>query len=141
MDALTSLVKQIESEDLACRAAYMLDLSGSGDRSSDSTTTTETDVKLGLKPLIERLDRYLDVAIVEKSLASATNPFVQLPPPFEPVPVKPILFDLALNYVNFPSLADKVDSSGLAKDAGSGLAGLVRGWLWGKSNAQSDSKS
>lgn len=97
-----------------------------------------------LQPLIDRLDTYLDPKSVEKSLLTLAYPFVSLPPSFEPVPVKPILFDLALNHVNFPSLVDKLDqksgAASVAGKAGAGIAGFVRGWFWGSSEDATNTK-
>ncbi|CAL8105455.1 unnamed protein product [Calicophoron daubneyi] len=129
---LKNLITLIEAEDLTCRAAYMLDLSEAGDHTptTAASETAESDSKLAHKALVDRMDSFLDPKAVEKSLSLLANPFVPLPPSFEPIPVKPVLFDLALNHVNFPSLADKIEKkSDGAKD--SGIAGLVRGWLWG----------
>ncbi|GAA49270.1 signal recognition particle subunit SRP68 [Clonorchis sinensis] len=109
---LTSLITQTEAEDLTCRAVYMLDLSDSGDRPFD---TSESENKLSQKVLLDRLDHYVECNAVEKSFTTQPYPFVQLPPHFEPVPVKPIFFDLALNHVNFPSLTEKT-STGTSKD-------------------------
>ncbi|KAL3877845.1 hypothetical protein ACJMK2_035489 [Sinanodonta woodiana] len=74
------------------------------------------------KPLIERLDQYVEDA----SLISKKPNLVHFPPDFEPIPCRPLFFDLALNNVDFPSLEDKMES----KKTG-GLTGFVKGWLWG----------
>ena len=75
------------------------------------------------QPLIERLDEY----VIDTSLN--TKPHLShFPPDFEPVPCKPLFFDLALNHVQFPSFKDHFDGS----KKGSGLTGMVKGWLWGK---------
>ncbi|CAF0816975.1 unnamed protein product [Didymodactylos carnosus] len=59
------------------------------------------------KPLIDRLDIYYeDQTLANKNRVNV----VSLPPPFKPIPCKPVLFDLALNHLNFPSLDDKVQS-------------------------------
>ncbi|THD24305.1 Signal recognition particle subunit SRP68 [Fasciola hepatica] len=138
------LLAQIAAEDLTCRAVYMLDMSDTISANMTTSTTTETEGKLINKALIDRLETYLDPKSVEKSLLTLPNPFVSLPPAFEPVPVKPILFDLALNHVNFPSLADKLDHKGgsasMAGKAGAGIAGFVRGWLWGSSEENKNTK-
>lgn len=67
---------------------------------------------------------------------------VQLPPPFKPIPCKPVLFDLALNHLTFPSLDDKVQNRRQATTAATdrgqqqqqqaGLTGFVKGFFsWG----------
>ncbi|KAA0187111.1 Signal recognition particle subunit SRP68 [Fasciolopsis buskii] len=139
-----ALLIQIAAEDLTCRAVYMLDLSDATSNTEPTSMTTETGEKLTNKPLIDRLDTYLDPKSVEKSLLTLAYPFVSLPPSFEPVPVKPILFDLALNHVNFPSLVDKLDqksgAASVAGKAGAGIAGFVRGWFWGSSEDATNTK-
>jgi signal recognition particle subunit SRP68 len=52
------------------------------------------------------------------------------PPDFEPVPAKPLFFDLALSLVQLPSLEDKVEH----KPQASGISGYLKGWLWGGKN-------
>lgn len=80
------------------------------------------DMSLNEKPLTERLDHYL----TDHSLTSKKPQVTAFPPNFEPVPCKPLFFDLALNSVKFPSLGHRVEE----KKAG-GLAGYFKGWLWG----------
>jgi hypothetical protein len=44
-----------------------------------------------------------------------------------------VLFDLAENYVEFPSLEDRLEPE-KAQQAGGpagGLTGMVKGWIWG----------
>ncbi|KAJ7390150.1 signal recognition particle subunit srp68 [Desmophyllum pertusum] len=80
------------------------------------------DMSLNEKPLSERLDHYL----TDQSLTSKKPQVTAFPPDFEPLPCKPLFFDLALNQMKFPSLAHRVEE----KKAG-GLAGYFKGWLWG----------
>lgn len=78
------------------------------------------------KPLFDRLSEYK-----EDQQLNTKNPNVfQLTPEMEPIPCKPLFFDLALNFVEFPSLDDKLDSPGAKK--GAGISGFVKGFLgWG----------
>lgn len=78
------------------------------------------------KPLFERLSEYK-----EDQQLNTKNPNVfQLTPEMQPIPCKPLFFDLALNFVEFPSLDDKLDSPGAKK--GAGISGFVKGFLgWG----------
>jgi signal recognition particle subunit SRP68 len=78
------------------------------------------------------LDTYFeDLSVTNKNRLN----FVSLPPPFKPIPCKPVLFDLALNHLTFPSLDDKVQSkrqpSSALNDKGqqqqAGLTGFVKG--------------
>lgn len=85
------------------------------------------------KPLYERLAVYK-----EDPQLNSKNPNVfKLTPDMEPIPCKPLFFDLALNYIEFPALDHKMDQSakggkGGAQDEGKGISGLVKGFLgWG----------
>lgn len=85
------------------------------------------------KPLFERLAVYK-----EDPQLNSKNPNVfKLTPDMEPIPCKPLFFDLALNYIEFPALDHKMDQSakggkGGAQDEGKGISGLVKGFLgWG----------
>lgn len=92
--------------------------------------------------MINRLDTYFE----DSTLATKNRSnLVSLPPPFQPIPCKPDLFDLALNQLTFPSLDDKVQSRRAAAstvtDRGqgqaqgqqqAGLTGFVKGFFsWG----------
>uniref|UniRef100_A0A8C8BRU2 Signal recognition particle subunit SRP68 n=1 Tax=Oncorhynchus tshawytscha TaxID=74940 RepID=A0A8C8BRU2_ONCTS len=69
-------------------------------------------------PLCERLDNFhLDPTLVGKQ-----PNLVQFPPDFQPIPCKPLFFDLALNHVAFPPLDDKVEQKGKG-----GLTGYIKG--------------
>lgn len=80
------------------------------------------------KPLFDRLSHY-----VEDPQLNSKNPNVfKLTPDIEPIPCKPLFFDLALNYVEMPSLDDKIDSPVKKQQQQQGLTGLVKGFLgWG----------
>lgn len=62
----------------------------------------------------------------DPSLTSKKPHVTAFPPDFKPVPCKPLFFDLALNQVQFPSLAHRLEERKVA-----GLAGYFKGWLWG----------
>ena len=74
-------------------------------------------------PLCDRLDKYAE----DPSLTSKTPNVVHFPPDFEPIPAKPLFFDLALSHVEFPSVDDKLEQ----KKQQGGLTGFVKGWLGG----------
>lgn len=79
------------------------------------------------KPLIERLDEFRE----DPQLLSKNPNVVTLPPTMTPVPAKPLFYDLALNYVEFPSLQDKIEG-GQKQKQGAGISGFVKGlWGWG----------
>ena len=75
---------------------------------------------------MDRLDDYAE----DKSLTSKKPTLTQFPPDFEPIPTKPLFFDVALSLVDMPSLDDKIEQKKQA-NAGGGLTGMVKGWLWG----------
>lgn len=71
-----------------------------------------------LQPLCSRLDTFrLDPSLVGKKPS-----LVPFPPEFQPIPCKPLFFDLALNHVAFPPLDDKVEQKGKG-----GLTGYIKG--------------
>lgn len=71
-----------------------------------------------LQPLVERFETFcLDPSLVTKQAS-----LVHFPPGFQPVPCKPLFFDLALNHVAFPTLDDKLEQK-----AKSGLTGYIKG--------------
>lgn len=57
---------------------------------SSSKTSTTSSI-----PLVDRLETYPEGEIDTKNL-------VKIPPTVEPIPVKPIFFDIAWNYINYP---------------------------------------
>lgn len=61
------------------------------------------------------------------------NPnIVTIPPNMEPVPAKPLFYDLALNFIEIPSVQEKLEDGKGQRQAG-GISGLVKGlWGWGK---------
>lgn len=78
------------------------------------------------KPLYERLSHY-----IEDQQLNTKNPNVfKLTPDIEPIPCKPLFFDLALNFVEFPSMEDKIEPAN--KGNKQGISGFVKGFLnWG----------
>ncbi|KAK7112430.1 signal recognition particle subunit SRP68-like [Littorina saxatilis] len=105
----------------SCHANSILDATPAGQQPPTANTTVNR------KPLQERLDDYVE----DKTLVGK-KPFVApFPPDFEPIPCRPLFFDLALNHVDFPSLDDKLEQTQKKAGAGGGLTGLVKGWLWG----------
>jgi len=76
------------------------------------------------KSLSLRLDEFVE----DPSLTSGSPNVIKVPPTMAPVPCKPLFFDLALNHVSFPSLAENMES----KKSSSGITGFVKGlWGWG----------
>lgn len=132
---LETLIKEIESCKFSAHAYSAL--------ADDSNTAASNDGLLYLdgsgtkpkslksKPLFDRLSHY-----VEDQQLNTKNPNVfKLTPDIEPIPCKPLFFDLALNFVEFPSLDDKTDSPAKSRQQQQqGISGFVRGFLgWGSS--------
>lgn len=77
------------------------------------------------KPLFERLGQY-----TEEPILNSKNPNVyKITPEMEAIPCKPLFFDLALNFIEFPSLEEKMESSSNKKVGG--FSGLVKGFFFG----------
>jgi len=76
-----------------------------------------------LQPLEDRLYEYME----DQTLLSKRPNLTKFPPDFQPIPAKPLFFDLALNLAQFPSLEDKVEQ----KSQGGGITGYFKGWWFG----------
>ena len=81
-------------------------------------------------PLVDRLDEYYE----DPNLTSGKPNLFPFPPKFEPVPCKPLFFDLAREHMVFPDLEKKVSGpSGVAGGQQGASGGWLGGWLgWGK---------
>ncbi|KAL0841091.1 hypothetical protein ABMA28_014854 [Loxostege sticticalis] len=123
-DKLQVLKKDIESCKFEVHADSVLEDDEEQDEEKYSSKYKDK------KPLVDRLDDYReDTQVLTK------NPNVyKMPPPMEAIPCKPLFFDLACNFVEFPNLDDKTGAADNKKQ-GAGLTGLVKGILgWGKSD-------
>ncbi|XP_043317247.1 signal recognition particle subunit SRP68 [Cervus elaphus] len=105
------LITQVRSEKCSLQAAAILDANDA------HQTETSSQVKDN-KPLVERFETFcLDPSLVTKQAS-----LVHFPPGFQPIPCKPLFFDLALNHVAFPPLEDKLEQK-----TKSGLTGYIKG--------------
>lgn len=116
------IVKETAETDVAnAKANYVLDTQ------EEQAIPVPQKVFKSKKPLVERLDEFRE----ESQLLSKNPNLVSLPPSMEPVPVKPLFFDLANNLVTFPDLTEKLEGQTKAKQ-GAGISGFVKGlWGWG----------
>lgn len=126
VEKLQVLKKDIES----CKFEVHADSVLEDDEEQDEETKYTSSGKpyKDKKPLVDRLDEYReDTQVLTK------NPNIyKLPPPMEAIPCKPLFFDLACNFVEFPNLEDKI-GTGDSKKQGAGITGIVKGLLgWGK---------
>lgn len=86
--SLTSLKSLLDAELQRYRALVELSHLSSSPQNASSTSNTPS-------PLIERLSEYPSQPVVLTNL-------VTYPPKLEPVPVKPLFFDVAWNYIEYP---------------------------------------
>ncbi|MGH0186050.1 UNVERIFIED_CONTAM: hypothetical protein FKN15_024767 [Acipenser sinensis] len=106
------LITEVNAEMYSLQAAAILDTEDSAETPSQSQEVKDN------KPLCDRLDAFhLDPSLVGKQ-----PNLVTFPPEFQPIPCKPLFFDLALNHVAFPPLDDKVEQKGKG-----GLTGYIKG--------------
>lgn len=130
---LTALIKDIESCKFSAHAFSVLDDDGlanstnAGDILYGDAGGKSKQKSLKSKPLFDRLSHYM-----EDQQLNTKNPNVyKLTPEIEPIPCKPLFFDLALNFVEFPSLDDRVEPDA-NKGGKQGISGFVKGFLnWG----------
>ncbi|XP_069553263.1 signal recognition particle subunit SRP68 [Brachyistius frenatus] len=105
------LIAEVNAEKYSLQAAAILDTDETAEVPSQQQVKDNT-------PLCDRLEVFrLDPALVGKQ-----PNLVQFPPDFQPIPCKPLFFDLALNHVAFPPLDDKVEQKGKG-----GLTGYIKG--------------
>lgn len=125
INKLKTLQKDIES----CKFEVHADSVLEDDDEEDTKFASGRSYK-DKKPLVDRLDDYR-----EESQVLTKNPNIfKMPPPMEAIPCKPLFFDLACNYIEFPNLDDKTGAANNKKQ-GAGITGLVKGFLgWGKSD-------
>lgn len=116
---LQVLIKTIEGSKFSAHAHSVLET----DNLDNETILYGKTMKTS-KPLFERLDQYK-----EDPTLNSRGPNVYKLTDFEmdPIPCKPLFFDLALNFVEFPSLDDKIESTN--KKQATGISGFVKGFL------------
>lgn len=120
---LTVVKENVEVDIALANANYVLD------QEEDQSIQLPQKAHKSKKPLIERLDEFRE----EPQLLSKNPNLVSLPPPMQPIPAKPLFYDLALNFLQFPDLTEKVEGSQPKQKQGAGISGFVKGlWGWGK---------
>uniref|UniRef100_A0A1B6L3X3 Signal recognition particle subunit SRP68 n=1 Tax=Graphocephala atropunctata TaxID=36148 RepID=A0A1B6L3X3_9HEMI len=120
--ALTQLIEEVDGARYSSLAHAVLE-----DDNGDQPTQAATSKAKKKIPLADRLEEYRE----DPALATKQPNVIKLPPDMQPVPCKPLFFDLALNLVKYPSLEDKLDTVG-KKANPAGLTGFVKGlWGWG----------
>uniref|UniRef100_A0A3Q2E9D5 Signal recognition particle subunit SRP68 n=1 Tax=Cyprinodon variegatus TaxID=28743 RepID=A0A3Q2E9D5_CYPVA len=105
------LIAEVNAEKYSLQAAAILDTDETPEVNSQQQVKDN-------RPLCEHLDNFH----LDKTLVGKHPSLVQFPPEFQPIPCKPLFFDLALNHVAFPPLDDKVEQKGKG-----GLTGYIKG--------------
>ncbi|XP_051751828.1 signal recognition particle subunit SRP68 isoform X2 [Ctenopharyngodon idella] len=107
------LIAEVNAEKYSLQAAAILD--------TDDVAEVPTQQQIkDSTPLSDRLENFR----LDPTLLSKQPNLVQFPPDFQPIPCKPLFFDLALNHVAFPPLDDKVEQKGKG-----GITGYFRGFF------------
>lgn len=118
---LAELERAIEGKQFMAHANSILE--------TETVTDKVATLDLGKKkPLIDRLDQYYEDPDIVKGKTS----LVHFPPEFEPIPCKPLFYDLAQNHIAMPSLEEKLGMSMGGAGAGGSTGGWFSGWGWGK---------
>ncbi|KAM6939697.1 signal recognition particle subunit SRP68 [Xenentodon cancila] len=105
------LIAEVSAEKYSLQASAILDTDETADVPSQQQVKDNT-------RLCDRLETFR----LDSSLVGKQPNLVQFPPEFQPIPCKPLFFDLALNHVAFPPLDDKVEQKGKG-----GLTGYIKG--------------
>lgn len=138
---LNTLLKNIESCKFSAHAYSVLAADGNTAVSNDGLlyldgTGRSKQKSLKSKPLFDRLPYYLE----DQQLNSKNPNVFKLTPDMEPIPCKPLFFDLALNFIEMPSLDDKMDSP-VKSNQQQGISGFVKGFLgWGSGSGSANAK-
>jgi len=112
---LSELEKLIEENQFVAHANSILETEEVTDKVAQMSVNNKA-------PLTERLDQYYE----DPEIAKGKSALARFPPEFEPIPCKPLFFDLAIYHLEMPSLDAKLETQNE-----SGKAAGLGGWLWG----------
>ncbi len=70
----------------------------------------------------------MDIYFEDENLVNGNPNVIKLPLDYEPIPCKPLFFDLALNHVELPSFEDKIDAKKQTQQQ-QGVKGFFKGLL------------
>ena len=121
-EEMQALMQLIESKQFMAHANSILEAEGT---SSDTNDKAKVDPSKAAIPLIDRMDDYYE----DPDLTKGKPNLVPFPPAFEPLPCKPLFFDVAREHVGFPNLESKV--SGPSGNTTQNTGGWFSGWGWG----------
>jgi len=122
-EEMQALMQLIESKQFMAHANSILEAEGT---SSDTNDKTRVDPRKAAIPLIDRMDDYYE----DPELTKGKPNLVPFPPAFEPLPCKPLFFDVAREHVAFPDLESKVSNP--SGNTTQNTGGWFSGWGWGK---------
>ncbi|RVE76625.1 hypothetical protein OJAV_G00010630 [Oryzias javanicus] len=105
------LIAEVNAEKYSLQAAAILDKDETAEVTAPHQLKDNT-------PLCEHLETFR----IDSTLVGKHPNLVPFPPDFQPIPCKPLFFDLALNHATFPPLDDKVEQKGKG-----GLTGYIKG--------------
>lgn len=119
-EELFKLIKNIEGSKFSAHARSVLE---TGKNDVETALYGGGKVQKKLTPLYDRLNFYK-----EDSALNSRTPNVYNLTNFEmnAIPCKPLFFDLALNFIEFPSLNDKTETPSKKQ---AGFSGFVKGFL------------
>uniref|UniRef100_A0A7N8WZQ5 Signal recognition particle subunit SRP68 n=1 Tax=Mastacembelus armatus TaxID=205130 RepID=A0A7N8WZQ5_9TELE len=110
---IQELIAEVNAEKYSLQAAAIL-----GENTDETAEVPSQQLVKDNMPLCDRLEAFR----LDPSLVGKQPNLVQFPPDFQPIPCKPLFFDLALNHVTFPPLDEKVEQKGKG-----GLTGYIKG--------------
>ncbi|EDQ84729.1 uncharacterized protein MONBRDRAFT_39183 [Monosiga brevicollis MX1] len=72
-----------------------------------------------------------DLQVFDDSEAALERPLVALPPQMQPIRCKPLVFDLAIDYRQYPSLAHRLETKATAASVTSTVGGVLKSFTGG----------
>jgi len=123
--SLKALMETIASNRYRVHSSAILD----NLKSKEDVSSSDIDPN---QAICDRLDVYHEYKDSEVTASKTPTFSKSFPPAFQPIPCKPIYFDLALNHVEFPSLDDKLPGRQQDQKGGNGISGFISNiWGWG----------
>eukprot|EP00053_Salpingoeca_punica_P019672 m.200713 g.200713 ORF g.200713 m.200713 type:complete len:616 (-) comp17697_c0_seq3:6002-7849(-) len=122
VDDLDKLLFRIKGQKISLHAAHIL-------AESEDKESKDGQTGAAAKPLSERLNTYS----ADPALTAPDAKLVVMPPEFQTIPCKPLFFDLANNYLEFPDLTPRFETNkslaANAATAGASAVSAVKGAL------------
>merc|ERR1712146_264071 len=72
-----------------------------------------------------------DLQAFDDSDAALERPLVALPPQMQPIRCKPLVFDLAIDHLQYPSLAHRLETKATAASVTSTVGGVLKSFTGG----------